>query len=392
MADFVHPSYNRIIYIVYLRDGQNFREVINIEEKIDIYALLSKGTEKDEELFKNAKKIAEGELLTYKELCEILNQKRVGGNQKTSQLKEFSRFFDFEYDKEIKRYVIKEIYSSPLPPKSKSPANTKYADHIKVLLLSYLIKHKNINPGGAVYISYQRLYKALGIVNHQYIEMQHPDKKKVLKESIRQNLEEKEYNIVNLEDKTLSYYINNFYYRCGSKFSSIINTVLDTLENQNYITHSKSYGLYKAEFNDDNEIINIKYENSTDRETEDLLDIEREIMDEFGFKNDQDIWYGGKTEEYWEMVLEEVQTIYPEIHRLYRCHKIIGTKNNLLKALSRTEETEEMHELNKKIIEYIDKQAENNMYKYIEESGNRLSNRYVDAQKYLSDRLIKIRE
>ena len=370
--------------------------MIYIEEKIDIYALLKKGTEKDEELFNNAQKMSKGEILTYKELCEILNQKRVGGNQKTSQLKEFSRFFDFEYDKDIKRYVIKEIYSSPLPQRFKSPANTKYADHIKVLLLSYLLKHKNANPGGAVYISYQRLYKALGIVNQQYIEMQRPEKKKVLKESIRQDLEGKEYNIINLEDKTLSYYINNFYYRCGSKFSSIINTVLDTLENQNYITHSKSYGLYKAELNEDNEIINITYENSTDIETEDLLDVEREIMDEFGFKNDQDIWYGGKTEEYWERVLEEAQTLYPEIHKLYRCHKIIGTKNNLLKALSRTEETDEMHELNKKIIDFIDKQAENNMYKSIEENpednNKHLSNRYVSAQKYLSNKLIKIKD
>lgn len=363
--------------------------MIYIEEKIDIYALLSKGTEKDEELYVNAQNLKEGEF-TYKEICEILHQKRVGGNQKASQLKEFARFFDFEYNKGIKRYVIKEIYPSPLPPKSKSPVNTKYADHIKVLLLSYLLKHKNTNSG-AIYISYQRLYTALGIVNQQYIDMQRPEKKKVLKESIKKELEEKKHNINNIEDTTLNYYIKNFYYRCGSKFSSIINTVLDTLENQNYITHSKAYVLYKADFNGYNEVINIRYENSTDTETEYILNIEREIMDEFGFKNDQDIWYGGRTEEYWKRVIEEVQEIYPEIQKLYRCHKIIGTKNNILKALSRTEETEEMRELNKKIIEFIDKQAENNMYKSID-SEIRLSNRYVDAQKYLSDRLIKIKD
>lgn len=337
--------------------------------------------------------MAEGELLTYKELCEVLNQKRVGGNQKVSQLKEFERFFDFEYDKDIKRYIIKEIYSSPLPPKSKSPANTKYADHIKVLLLSYLLKHKNSNPGGVIYISSQRLYKALGIVNQQYIEMQRPDQKKALRDSIRQNLEMKNCNIDNLEDKTLNYYIKNFYYRCGSKFSSIIKTTLDSLEKKNYITHSKAYFLYKEEFNDDNEVINIKHEYSTDEETADLLDIEREIMDEFGFEDDQDIWYGGRSEEYWKRVLEETQILYPEVCKLYRCHKIIGTKNNLLKALSREQETEEMHKLNEKIIDFIDKQAENNMYKSIESNEDKhLSNRYVDAQKYLSDRLIKIND
>ena len=373
-------------------------ENIDTSEKIDIYVLLRDGlvkkNEYDIEIFEKAQKMGEGELYTYKGLCEILNQKRVGGNQKISQLKEFSRYFDFEYNKEIKKYVIKEIYSSPLPPKSKSPANTKYADHIKVLLLSYLLRYKNANPGGVVYISSQRLYKALGIVNQQYIEMHHSSQKKVLRDLIRQNLEEKSdrhYDVANLEDKTLNYYINNFYYRCGSKFSSIIKTTLDSLEKKNYITHSKAYCLYKAEFNDDDEIENITYEYSTDEETSDLLEIEREVMDEFGFEDDQDIWYGGRTEEYWTRVLDEVQILYPEIQKLYRCHKIIGTKNNILKALSREQESEEMHKLNEKIMDFIDRQAENNMYKSIEEDKNRrLSNRYVDAQKYLSDKLIKI--
>lgn len=368
--------------------------IIEENEKIDIYALLTEGTvKKDEELFENAQKIAEGEILTYKELCNVLNQKRVGGNQKVSQLKEFSRFFDFEYDKEIKRYIIKEVYGSPLPPRSKSPANTKYADHIKVLLLSYLLKHKDSNPGGVVYISSQRLYRALGIVNQQYIEMHRPEQKKVLRDLIRQNLESqnKQYDVANIEDKTLNFYINNFYYRCGSKFSSIVKTTLDSLEKKNYITHSKAYCLYKSEFNDDNDVINITYDYSTDEETADILEVEREIMDEFGFEDDQDIWYSGRTEEYWKRVLEETQVLYPEIYKLYRYHKIIGTKTNLLKALSREQETEEMHKLNEKIIDYIDKQAENNMYKSLE-NEKCLSNRYVDAQKYLSDRLIKIKD
>lgn len=334
--------------------------------------------------------MAEGELYTYKGLCEVLNQKRVGGNQKISQLKEFARFFDFEHNKEIKKYVIKEIYTSPLPPRTKSPANTKYADHIKVLLLSYLLKHKNANPGGVIYISLQRLYIALGIVNQQYIEMMRPEQKKMLRDSMRYDLEAKHYDISNLEDKTLNYYIRNFYYRCGSKFSSIVKTVLDKLEKQNYIMHSKVYLLYKR-YNDEE----MTYEYSTDEEAADLLEIEREIMDEFGFEDEQDIWYGGKTEEYWARVLEEVQVLYPEIQKMYKHHKIIGTKNNILKALSREQETEEMHQLNEKIINFIDQQAESNMYKSIENSedySKQLSSRYVDAQKYLSDKLIKIKD
>lgn len=360
---------------------------------MDIYTLLRDGSiKKDEEILINVQNLKEGELYTYKRLCEILNQKRVGGNQKISQLKEFARFFDFEHDKEIKRYRIKKIYTVPLPPKLKSPANTKYADHIKVLLLSYLLKHKNESPGGVVYISLQRLYIALGIVNQQYLEMMRPDKKKKLKEEIKCDLDLKHYDVSALEDKTLNYYIRNFYYRCGSKFATIIKTVLDKLEKQNYIMHSRVYLLYKKYANEKEMVC--KY--STDEEAADLLEIERKIMDEFGFDNEQDIWYGGRTDEYWARVIKEVQELYPEIQKMYKYHKIIGTKNNLLRALSKEEETEEMHCLNEKIIDFIDRQAENNMYKSIDDNpynyDKQLSNRYVDAQKYLSNKLIKIKE
>ena len=156
--------------------------------------------------------------------------------------------------------------------------------------------------------------------------------------------------------------------------------------------HSKVYLLYKK-YNEEDYIC---YEYSTDEEAADLLEIERAIMDEFGFEDEQDIWYGGRTVEYWTRVLEQVREIYPEIQKLYKYHKIIGTKNNILKALSREQETEEMHQLNEKIIDFIDRQAENNMYKSIEDNpydhSKRLSERYVDAQKYLSDKLIKIKD
>lgn len=385
---------------------KNYKHVKEVEyiDKIDIYTFLRDGSGNkevyDQELYNNVQdNLAPGEIYTYKALCETLHQERYGGNQKKSQLKELARYFDFEYDKDRKRYIIKEIYTIPQDPRSKSPANTKYADHIRVLLLSYLVKQKTCNPEGAVYISLQNLYKALGIVNQQYIEMKKPGNDKKLRDGIRKELEAKveskdrSYDVVNLQDKTLKYYVDNFYYRCGSKFSSIVKYVLNKLDNQNYIRYYQIYILYKEEHDFKGKPIT-KCTHSTDVETEDILAIERQIMDEFGFKNDQDIWFGGRTVEYWDRVLEEVQGIYPDVCRLYRYYKIIGNLNNLLKALSQEQETEEMRMLNDKIIYFLNTQAENNMYKSFEESDPKkwLSNRYLDAQYYLSDKLIKIKD
>lgn len=342
-------------------------------------------------IFSNAQKLGIGEILSYKQICETLEQSKYGGNQKKAQLKEFLRYFDFEYDKETKKYLIKEIYEEPLPPSLKLPANAIYSKHIKIILLSYLLRHTNNNPEGAVYISSQKLYQALGMVNQRYVEMQNKDQRIVLRNSLRAecNFSDK------VDDRSLNFYINNFYERCRSKFSSIIKTTLDSLEKQNYITHSKAYHLYKRILDDNNEVIEVYYGGySTDAETADLLEVEREVMDEFGYKTDKDIWFGGRTHEYYNRVIELVQELYPEIHSLYRCHKIICTKANILKALSREQETSEMKQLNEKILNYIDNQAASNYEKTLTEEDytKKFTQKYLDAQYYLSDKLIKIKE
>lgn len=372
------------------------------EERIGIRdALLNKEWEFDENLYERVQNNINKEEYTYKELCEVLELEKYGGNQKTAQIKELNRYMTCEYDKEKKRFIIGSKYDTPLPSLSNLPANTLYAQHIKIILLSYLLRHENSNPDGAIYISSQNLYIALGLVNRQYIEYIRKDKKKELREGLLNELkirslrEDRVYTVDDIEDKTLNFYIKDFYDRCRSKFSSIIDTALNTLEKQNYITHSKAYHLYKRKLNEDNEVVETYFGGYSDNhETKDIMTIEREVMDEFGFVKDQDIWFSGRTEEYWDRVLELTQEIYPEIHALYRCHKILGTKTNILKALSREEETTEMHILNEKILNFIDDQAENKRMNSLnnEDKEKRLSRRYTDAQKYLSDKLIKIKE
>lgn len=353
--------------------------------------------EYNKKLYSNVHKyLGVGELHTYKTLCVTLQEKHLSGNSKTKHLKELSRYFDFYYDEDIKRYVIREIYDIPLPPLS--AANVLYAHHIKAILLTYLATHAN-NEEKAIYISSQYLYQTLGMINHQYIEMKNKDRKGELRDSLRKELENKNKGIFfNIEDKTLNFYIKNFYDRCRSKFAAIIDSSLKSLDKQNYLTHCKAYNIYEKIFDDEGKDTGKSKlaGNSSDAETQDFLTIEREIMDEFGFKTDQDIWFGGQTEAYWGRVNEEIQILYPEINHVYRCHKIICSKENALKALNQEQVSKEKYQLNEKILKYIDTQAENNVGKSIEKNPDdetkHLSNRYVDAQKYLSNKLIKITE
>lgn len=337
----------------------------------------------NKEIFVNVQQIGIGEVLTYKEICEILKQPRYSGNQKKAQLKEFLRYMDFE--KIERKYIIKDVYDVPLPPELRLPANSVYSRHIKIILLSYLLRQDLERP---VYISTQKLYVALGMVNQSYIMMQNQ------KEALRKELRIKCNFNDQVDDKSLNFYIKHFYDRCRSKFSSIIKSSLDSLQKQNYIDHSRAYHIYKRVLDVDNEVIEI-YDGhySTDAETADIMEIERNVMDSFGYQYESDIWFGD-TKGYFAEVTKRVQELYPEIHSIYRAHKLICTRQNVIKALNRHEETQEMKQLNEKILNYIDNQATKKFESTLEETDymKRYSQKYLDAQYYLSDRLIKIRD
>lgn len=61
----------------------------------------------------NLKNLYTGQKIkNYKELCTILEEPVKGGKSKIIQLKEFSRYFEFE--KQFNAFIIKKIYETPL--------------------------------------------------------------------------------------------------------------------------------------------------------------------------------------------------------------------------------------------------------------------------------------
>lgn len=322
---------------------------------------------------------------TYKELCDMLDQSPAEGNKKKRHIKELQRYMDLEYNKKTKKYKILQKYDTPLPPYPEEPSNAIYAKHAKTLLLNYILRHKE--DTGITYINAEKLYLALGMINSRYIEYKKDNKKKLKDELTVELVINKEHSADKLPEKTLESYIDDFYNRSRSKLSTILKGALDTLQNQSYLTYSRAYKIYRYGKN-------VSY--STDAEIKDINTIERAAMDEFGFKSEKDIWFSGKTREYWNRVLELVQEIDPDVYGLYRCYKIIGSEINIQKALSREEESKEMYELNQKILNFIDSQADKNVHKSTKQNPynytKQLSDRYIDAQKYLSSRLIKNKE
>jgi|GEM_PF-3987976 len=106
----------------------------------------------------------------YKVLCKGLGEDIKDGTSKKAQLDNWKRYFDFDnLEKGKQPIIIKEIYDIPRPiidGRTKG-ANSKYLNHIEVLILNLLTKQFY----EYTYVGYRKLLlKELGMVNHKYID------------------------------------------------------------------------------------------------------------------------------------------------------------------------------------------------------------------------------
>lgn len=345
---------------------------------------------------KNIDKVEIGEI-TYKDLCNILEQPYYrGGNQKKSQLAEFARYMDFE--KVDRKLLIKEIYDEPKEKEYIYPANAIYAECIEKILLTYLSKQKDYTT----YISSQYLYWTLGMVNRDYIEMQRPDNKKRLNQDIKNKYEwgiedkSEDKSEDRSIDKSINFYINDFYSRCRSKFSDIIDSSLKSLQKRRLIEYSNVYHMYYDIYDEDGTKIDEYDHYSSDAETKDIMAIEREVLDLFGYEHENEVWLRNRSKEYYKEITERAQELYPGLKGVYRCYKFLFDRNNIKRALTRDEEKLKKKELNDKVLSFINKQTEKNYLSTVDVdygSGEfKYTRKYEQAQYYLSDRLIKIRD
>ena len=339
-------------------------------------------------ILEKSKRLPLNKPMTYKALCALLEQPVYGGDQKKSQLKEFSRYFEFE--KVNRKIVIKQVYDKPRDEEHGYPNNTKYAEYIEKILLAYL----STKPGYVTYITSHYLFNVLGMVNKQYIEMQQPSNAKELKEDIRNKLQFDE----SVQDSSINYYISSFYDRCNNKFNSILNSCFNSFSKQVLINKSIVYSVQFQEYTYGGNIRLAHYYSDQigDYFTAYLDGKMRETMDEFGYNKEYDIYSRGKKKEFFRVFLEKAQEEYPDLVSAFRCHKILYNQKNAAKKLQKIFDKEKddanKRELNKRILEYVNAQAQSIYASTTEETDfrKRYSKKYLSAQYYLSNRLINI--
>ena len=313
----------------------------------------------------------------YKELCSMLNQPIYAGTQKKSQLNEFKRFFD--YEKIGIKFYIKKIYNEPIPKEHKYPANTKYTEYIEYILLSYLSTKHN----GEIYIPSQYLWFKLGMVNYNFIRLQNKD-----------DINE----LIELDEKMTLFQINNFYRRCRSKLKNITDGALKSFEKQKLINYWRIHMVkYPGKFIS---------EEATIEEEQFILKIEKEILNELGCKDINEVFLKNKYEYYYKERNEKAKELFGA-SEIYDYYHIIHIPENTKQALSESEVKLKKKELNEKIIKFINDQAEQiydaegeeseKIKEFIEEGYWPCDRKffyyykgYVEMQHLLSDKLLKI--
>jgi len=109
----------------------------------------------------------------YKKVCLILDLTVSSGTSKTAQLKEMDRYF--KHHKEGNKFIIDEIYESPLEKienRGKSIGskgnNNVYGKYIEQLVLDLLVRMYQTTKERKIYLSRDKMLRALNMVNDNY--------------------------------------------------------------------------------------------------------------------------------------------------------------------------------------------------------------------------------
>lgn len=234
---------------------------------------------------------------SYRQLCDALGAKIEAGNSKKAQLREWECYF--LYRKQGNKFIIDEIYDVPLDKEETRGRPSVYGNMVQLLILDLLGKSR-----GSIVISANKLMEAIGMTNENYGKCQD--------------------NALGLSDYSNMEigHIYDFYNSTGSGLRGVIKTALSNLDKKLIINFSK--------------VVKVKERNKTqtriasDKEVELLMDISKDILNELGFENINEVRRSTKWGEYLKLKKKALHE-KTEFEFDYSAYKIVVNRNHLEK-------------------------------------------------------------
>jgi hypothetical protein len=304
----------------------------------------------------------------YKELCLELGEHPKTGNARLSQLKEWERYFS--YTKQGHKYIINEVFQTPrnkYDMRSYGNNVSLYMDEIEILLLDLLAQERN---QGEIFLSRNMLLKELKMINDNYSYYRN------------RTINLSKFMNVSLEE------INEFYESSNSTLKSNLETALNRLKKQSLIywtyamtvcyistktmtTDTGSIKAIKHEYiNEDGEkvisydtvkpVTKMDYRKATQKEINIILEIERETLKKYNFKDKSQLFKYGMLDKFYndvkEALFERTNIIY-----YYNSYEIIFNDKHIQERLNEIRLQEHMRERSQTLLNtgVIDKIIDN---------------------------------
>ena len=227
----------------------------------------------------------------YSDLCHILQEQQLRGNQKQAQLNRWRCQYLFDIDPSDPRtFILKEIYSTPLEPMTKG-RKSEYFQYIRdiIVLMCYTDRH-NMSSQNSDYYQFQasktQLYKLFGFFNQRFLEVCYGKDK---------NLDKSKYEAI----------YKQFENEVFSKSYDILESVRKKLKNEQLIdSHDTVEVLIRDERGEE------YWKQLSEKEQADLMTVKKEVLEDMEIKSLSQVYFSGKFQKFHGRVLEIIRVKY----------------------------------------------------------------------------------
>ena len=227
----------------------------------------------------------------YSDLCHILQEQQLRGNQKQAQLNRWRCQYLFDNDPSDPRtFILKEIYSTPLEPMTKG-RKSEYFQYIRdiIVLMCYTDRH-NMSSQNSDYYQFQasktQLYKLFGFFNQRFLEVCYGKDK---------NLDKSKYEAI----------YKQFENEVFSKSYDILESVRKKLKNEQLIdSHDTVEVLIRDERGEE------YWKQLSEKEQADLMTVKKEVLEDMEIKSLSQVYFSGKFQKFHGRVLEIIRVKY----------------------------------------------------------------------------------
>jgi hypothetical protein len=277
----------------------------------------------------------------YKELCEALGEKTKSSNSKNKQLKNWSRYFEYEKNKTF--YTIKKIYNVPRIATDDQ--------HLENFLLVNLVGSRKINDNGkcVLFGAKSTYYNMLSLVNNSYKDYRFSPK------SINRDFNinyETAIELCELINSTLSYKLESLLDRLErGRYILKEEIYMVCIDNPDYISNEEEeeiFNIFKEElylFDRDNiKVPMYIHRPAKECEKKAHAKIHTKTLEQMGLESFSKVFAKKRTKEYNDLLRQNLHTELG-IKHMYKCYRVYfhdkylkGKVKKIYKQYSLTEE------------------------------------------------------